>query len=52
MNTCLLHLFATSNDFRAYFKKAGYVWGMARKGHILINLGQFEDETPLNIMQI
>ena len=25
---------------------------MIRKGHILANLGQFKDETPLNIMQI
>ena len=35
---------------RAYFRKAGYACGMNKKGHILVNLGQFEDETPLNNM--
>ena len=34
---------------RAYFRKAGYACGMNKKGHILVNLGQFEDETPLTI---
>ena len=33
---------------RAYFRKAGNVYSMNRKGHILVHLGQFEDETQLS----
>ena len=33
-------------------RKAGHACGMTKKRHILINLGQFENETPLNSMQI
>ena len=35
-----------------YFRKAEHACGMSKKGHILINLGQFEDEPPLNNMRI
>ena len=31
-------------------RKAGHACGMTKKGHILIDLGQFEDETSLNSM--
>ena len=37
----------TSHD-----RKAGYACGMTKKGHTLINLEQFEDETSLNTMRI
>ena len=37
---------------RAYFRKSGHAWGMTKRGHVSVNLGQFEDETPLNCMQI
>ena len=33
-------------------RKAGHACGMTKKVHILINLGQFEDETSLNSMSI
>ena len=36
---------------RAYFRKAGYACGVTNKGHILIILGQFEDETSVNSMR-
>ena len=29
-----------------YFRKAGHVCNINKKGHILINLEQFKDETP------
>ena len=29
---------------KAFFRKAGCVRAMSKKGHILVNLGQFEDE--------
>ena len=28
-------------------EKTGHTCGVNKKGHILVNLGQFEDETPL-----
>ena len=31
---------------RAYFRKAGHACSMDEKGHFLVNLGQFEHETP------
>ena len=31
----------------AYFRKAGQAFGMNKKGHILVYLGQFKEETPL-----
>ena len=37
---------------QSIFKKAGHAYGMTKKGHILINLGQFENETPLSRMRI
>ena len=37
---------------KAYFRKVGDACSLTKKGHILINLGQFKDETPLNRMQI
>ena len=37
---------------RAYFRKVGYAWGECKKGHSLVNLGECEEETPLNSMQI
>ena len=37
---------------RAYFRKAGHACVITKKGHILINLEQFEDKMPLNSMQI
>ena len=40
------------SSFRVYFRKAGHACGMNGKGHILVILGQFEDETFLNNMQI
>ena len=33
---------------RACFRKLGHVFGMDKKGHSLVNLGQFEHETPAN----
>ena len=30
----------------------GHAWGMAKKGYILIDLGQFEDKTFLNSMHM
>ena len=32
---------------RAYFRKAGHACGINEKGHILVNLGHFEEETAL-----
>ena len=32
------------NIRKAFFRKAGCVRAMIKKGHILVNLGQFEDE--------
>ena len=37
---------------RAYYKKAGQAWGINVEGHILVNLRQYENETPLNSLQI
>ena len=37
---------------RAYYKKAGQAWGINVEGHILVNLRQSENETPLNSLQI
>ena len=37
---------------RSYFRKAGHVRGIDEKGNILVDLGQLEDETFLNSMQI
>ena len=37
---------------RAYYKKAGQAWGINVEGHILLNLRQYENETPLNSLQI
>ena len=37
---------------RAYFRKAGHACGMTKIENILITLGQFDDKTPLNRMQI
>ena len=37
---------------RAYFRKVRHACGMNKKGQTLVNLGQFEDETPLNITLI
>ena len=36
----------------SHHRKARHACGMTKKGHILINLGQFEDETSLNSMRI
>ena len=33
-------------------RKAGHACGMTKKGYVLVNLGQFESEIPLNSMQI
>ena len=30
-----------SNAHKAYFRKAGYVCGLSKKGYILVNFGQF-----------
>ena len=35
---------------RESFRKARHVSGIDKKGIILVNLGQFQDETPLNSM--
>ena len=35
---------------RAYFRETRHACGMNRKWLFLVNLGQFEDETPLNIL--
>ena len=35
---------------KAYFRKVGQTCGMIKKKHVLVNLGQFEVETPLNSM--
>ena len=32
--------------YRAYFKKARHGCGMTKQWHILINLRQFEDDSP------
>lgn len=37
---------------RAYYRKAGQAWGINVEGHILVNLRQYENQTPLNSMQI
>lgn len=37
---------------RAYYKKAGQAWGINVEGRILLNLRQYENETPLNSLQI
>ena len=37
---------------RAYFRKAKYLCGMNKKEHDLVNLGQFENKTPRNNLQI
>lgn len=29
-----------------------HAWDRNKKGHILVNLGQLEDENPINSMQI
>ena len=34
-----------------YSRKAGHAFGISKKGHILVNVGKFEDET-LNSKQI
>ena len=36
----------------AYFRKAELACGMNKKGHILVDLGKFKDETRLSRMQI
>ena len=38
--------------FKAYFKIAEHAYCTDKKGHILVNLGQFKDETPLKKKQI
>ena len=35
---------------KVYLTKARHMCGMSKKEHILVNLGQFEDETPLDSM--
>ena len=35
---------------KAHFRKAGHVCDITKEGHILVNLEQFEDETPLSSM--
>ena len=37
---------------RVFFKKGRACVQYEQKGHISVNLGQFEDETPRNSMQI
>ena len=35
---------------KAYFRKVGHAWGMKRKGHVLVHLGQFKDENPVFVV--
>ena len=35
---------------KAHFRKAGHVCDITKEGRILVNLEQFEDETPLSSM--
>ena len=37
---------------QVYFRKAGHACSFNKKKYISVNLEQFEDETPLNSMQI
>ena len=37
---------------RAYFGRVGHAYSLNKKEHLLENLEQFKDETPLNSMQI
>ena len=38
--------------YRGYSRKVGHVCGINKKEHILANLGQFEDETPIASLKI
>ena len=42
----LLYLFFLFVFIRAYFRTARHTCSMNKKEHILVNLGQFVDETP------
>ena len=42
-----MHWLSHSFMCREYFRKAGHACSMNKNGHTLVNLGQFEDETPL-----
>ena len=51
-NTAKIKLPPDKYVIRAYFKKAKHACDMDKKKHFLVNLEQFEHETPLNSMQI
>ena len=52
-NTLLVHFICskwtmkTRDDIRAYFSIIRHAYGMKKGGHILVNLGQLKNETPL-----
>ena len=48
----LVRLQALSYIRKTYFRNAVHSSGMNQKRHILVNLGQIEDETPLASMEI
>ena len=51
-NTSHTEVHITEISQSGHDRKAGHACGMTKKGHILIDLGQFEHETSLNRMRI
>ena len=47
-----LNLFIAISTSRACPREVGHACGMEKKGHFLVNLGQFKHETSLNSIQI